>query len=126
MNKLNQPMEETSKNNIFRNNSFITNFLLITLLVCITIGLLWGYFYQASPNHVISIGKFQKELLVKEKLCDQTIGEMNEVISHTRIDSLIRFPFPKNDLSFYVIDHNKLAFWSDNQRDVRSEEHTSE
>ena len=113
-------MKETIKDTFFSKNSFTTNFLLFALLVSIAVGLACGYFYQASPNHVVPVAEFQKELLLKEKLADNTILQMNEAIVHSSVDSLIRFPFPKNDLSFYVIQKGKLVFWSDNQRDISS------
>ncbi|MDP4238787.1 MAG: ATP-binding protein [Bacteroidota bacterium] len=113
-------MTKIIKNTIFRNNPLFTNSLLIALILSIATGLMCGYLYQTSPKNVVSISKFQKELLVKEKLAEKTIEDMNEIITHSSIDSLIHYPFVKNGTSYYVFVKNEMVFWSDNQHDISS------
>ena len=95
-------------------------YLILAMLLCISTGLICGYFYQLSPKHVVVLTEFQKELLFKEKQASKTIEEMDKVIVHSSVDSLIDYPFEKNNISYFVFDKNELVFWSDNQRDISS------
>jgi len=113
-------MKESNKPTIVQNNSFKLNYLIIALILFIATGLICGFLYQSSPKHAIAIGEFQSELLVKEKLAAKTIDEMNDIIVHSSIDSLIHYSFARNDISYYVYENDEMVFWSDNQRDISS------
>jgi len=94
--------------------------LIILLLLSIAGGLVCDYFYQSSPRHVINIREFQTQLNFKEAEAARTLEKMKVVITHTSIDSLIRYPFADNDISYYAFDKGEMTFWSDNNLDISS------
>jgi len=113
-------MKKTSFPNTGKNNRYKSYYLIIALIICVLTGLVCGYYYHNSPKNVISISKFQKVLSQKEELASKTLEDMNEIIIHSSVDSLIHYPFAKNSISYYVYENNELVFWSDNQRDINS------
>ena len=111
-------MTDVSQPDIARKNSFKSYFLFLALMLSITTGVICGYLYQTSPKHAVPIGKFQQVLLLKEKEAVKTIDDLNKIIVHTSVDSLIHYSFAKNDISYYVFENNEPVFWSNNQRDI--------
>jgi len=99
-------------------NLFKSYYLILAVILLVATGSVCGYIYQNSPKHAIDINSFQQVLSDKEKLADNTLADMNEIIIHSSVDSLIHYPFLKNSISYYVFENNELVFWSDNQRDV--------
>lgn len=96
----------------------LSKILVITLVSCILIGLVCDYFYRISPQHAIQIENFRAELNLKEKQSANTLDEIKQIIIHTSIDSLIHYPFEKNDIAYYVFEKGELVFWSDNNLDI--------
>ena len=113
-------MKKTNKTDRSVLGSFTSSYLVLALVIAIASGLACGYFYQSSPKRAIPIHDFQKELLIKEKLAANTIADMNDIIVHSSVDSLIHYPFANNDISYYVFEKNEMVFWSDNQLDISS------
>ena len=111
-------MKKESLSNSGQNNIYKSYYLIIALIICTLTGLICGYLYQNSPKNAIVISKFQKVLAVKEKLASKTLDDLNQIIIHSSVDSLIHYPFAKNSISYYVFENNELVFWSDNQRDI--------
>lgn len=91
---------------------------IITLISCILSGLICDYLYRISPQHAIQIENFRSELTLKEKQSAKTLDEIKQIIIHTSIDSLIHYPFIKNDIAYYVFEKGELVFWSDNNLDI--------
>ncbi len=92
--------------------------LAIILFSCFLTGLVCDYFYRISPKHAIKIENFRNELNLKEKQSAKTLDILKQIIIHTSIDSLIHYPFAKNDISYYVFEKGELVFWSDNNLDI--------
>ena len=113
-------MKKVSPSISSQNNIFKSYYLIIAVIIFTLTGLICGYFYQNSPKNAIVITKFQKVLSVKEDLASKTLEDMNQIIIHSSVDSLIHYPFAKNSISYYVFENNELVFWSDNQRDISS------
>ena len=113
-------MKDSTNKTIKDTNSIKSVYLILVMLLCISTGLICGYIYQNSPKHAIVLNEFQKELLIKEKQALKTMDEMNQIIVHSSVDSLIHYHFEKNDISYYVFDKTELVFWSDNHHDISS------
>lgn len=91
---------------------------IILLLFFILSGFVCDYFYRVSPSHAINLQRFQSQLNEKQAQADKTLELMKDVLIHSSPDSLISFPFSKNDITFYVFEDDKLIFWSDNNLDI--------
>lgn len=91
-----------------------TRILLLCLLAFITVGVICDHYYRTSPHHAIKYNEFQSQLLEKQVQADNTLQSLKNILTHTSSDSLINYPFPKNDITYYVFENNKLSFWSDN------------
>jgi len=88
------------------------------LCVFLTSGIIFGTIYRTSPNRAVNIERFQKELHAKEALVFSTLHELHELLADNSADVLINFPFPDNEISYYVVENGELIFWSDNQLDI--------
>lgn len=82
------------------------------------LGMLFGGLYRTSPERAVNVKKFQKQLERKEKKAFSTILALREMLQKATPDSLIAYPFPDDDISYYVIENDKLVFWSDNSLDI--------
>jgi two-component system, NtrC family, nitrogen regulation sensor histidine kinase NtrY len=98
-----------------KKNNRILNILLLTSIIA---GLVCNYFYETSTKNAIRTGEFQQQLTFKENQAANTLDDMEEIIIHSSKDSLIDYPFAKNDISYYVFENNELIFWSDNNLDI--------
>ena len=92
--------------------------LIFGLLLSVVAGLVCNYFYNSSPKNAVDITAFQKQLSAKETKAATTMNELKSIIIHSSIDSLIHYPFAKNNISYYVFEKGELAFWSDNNLDI--------
>ena len=92
--------------------------LIFGLLLSVVAGLVCNYFYNSSPKNAVDIAAFQKQLSAKETKAATTMNELKSIIIHSSIDSLIHYPFAKNNISYYVFEKGELAFWSDNNLDI--------
>ena len=92
--------------------------LFIALLLSIAMGLASDYFYKTSPQNAIRTAKFETKLLEKEKQAVKTMDDIKQIIIHTSVDSLINYPFAKNDITYYVFEKGEMVFWSDNNLDI--------
>ncbi|MBV5281327.1 MAG: HAMP domain-containing protein [Paludibacter sp.] len=92
--------------------------LIFALLLSVVAGLVCDYFYNSSPKNAVDIAAFQKQLSAKETKAATTMNELKSIIIHSSIDSLIHYPFAKNNISYYVFEKGELAFWSDNNLDI--------
>ncbi len=99
-------------------NKQTNRILIFALLVSVAAGLACDYFYNLSPKNAIDIVAFQKQLNSKESQAAKTLNDLKSIIVHSSIDSLIYYPFAKNDISYYVFEKGELAFWSDNNLDI--------
>ncbi|HEY5592659.1 MAG TPA: ATP-binding protein [Paludibacter sp.] len=92
--------------------------LFFALLLSLATGLVCDYFYRDSPQHVINTANFQNQLKEKETQAAKTLDDLQQIIIHSSIDSLIHYPFSNNDISYYVFEKDELVFWSDNNLDI--------
>ena len=99
-------------------NKKTNRILIFALLLSVVAGLVCDYFYNSSPKNAVDITAFQKQLTTKETQAATTMDELKSIIIHSSIDSLIHYPFAKNDISYYVFEKGELAFWSDNNLDI--------
>ena len=93
-------------------------YLVFALIISIATGLVCDIFYHQSPKNSIDIKSFQSELIKKETQATKTLAEMKEIIVHSSVDSLIHYSFGNDNITYYVYNQNKLAFWSDNHLDI--------
>jgi len=99
-------------------NNKTNRILLFALLISIATGLVCDYFYSASPQYAIRTDDFQTRLFEKEKQAVKTIHDLEQIITHSSIDSLINYRFANNDISYYVFEKGEMVFWSDNNLDI--------
>ena len=92
--------------------------IIIFLLISIASGLVCNYFYQVSPSNAVRISEFRTQLFQKETLSTKTVEDLQQIIIHSSVDSIIHYPFANNDISYYVFDKNEPVFWSDNHLDI--------
>jgi len=111
-------MKQVTNTAIEKTIFFKSYYLIIALILLIATGAVCGYIYQNSPKHALEINEFRQLLSIKEKQAAKTLADMNQIIVHSSVDSLIHYPFVKNSISYYVYENDELVFWSDNQRDV--------
>ena len=97
-----------------KNNRILVTLLIISLVT----GLICNFFYETSPQNVIKIHKFQQELEIKENQAKITLEAIKQIIIHSSKDSLSRFQFDNNDITYYVFKKKELIFWSDNHLDI--------
>jgi len=84
-------------------------------IVFFILGKIFFEIYNASPQEVVDIQRFQKVFTQKERQAQQTIALIKQKTnSDTFIDSLENIDFQGNDIIYYVYDNNKVVFWSDN------------
>jgi signal transduction histidine kinase len=88
-------------------------------ILCIMMGLVCNYLYDTSPGHAIRTAHFQKQLNRKENQATKTLDDLEQIIIHSSVDSLIHYPFADNDISYYVFNEDdEPVFWSDNNLDI--------
>jgi len=92
--------------------------LLFILLLSLAGGMICEYLYRNSPKKAIQFNQFQNQLISKELKASRTLKMMKQLIENNSLDSLIKLPFPNNDISFYVFRDNELIFWSDHNLEV--------
>jgi signal transduction histidine kinase len=80
--------------------------------------LVCDYFYRNSPKSAINIEEFQTQLTQKENEAGRTTEVIKNIIAQSAVDSLINYPFKKNDISYYVFINDEMTFWSDNHLDI--------
>jgi len=113
-------MNIKSLNKNTEGTSFVLSCFRAFALLCIflILGIIFGEIYRTSPNRAVNIERFQKELHTKEALAFNTLHELREMLADNSADVLINFPFPNNEISYYVVENGELIFWSDNQLDI--------
>jgi len=94
--------------------------IIYVLLASVTLGWLCEYFYQKSPQRAIPIEKFSAKLTKKEKLADETLKDLKDIIVRSSADSLINYRYADNDISYYLFKKGELVFWSDNHIEIQN------
>lgn len=92
--------------------------LYITFFVLIALGISSSVFYRISPYYAIDLQKFQQELNRKERLAINTMKELRSILAESPVDSLIKYSFHEEDITYYVFENKELVFWSDNELDI--------
>ena len=92
--------------------------LIFVLLLSVVSGLVCDYLYYNSPKKAIDLNQFQSQLKKKELEASNTLKDIKKIIVHSSIDSLIKYPFVKEDISYYVYVKGELVFWSENGLNV--------
>lgn len=100
------------------NQKRVNKILFVALLTFFVAGVTSSLIYKSSPSNAIDKVGFQVVLNRKMAQADALVKQMKYVVTHTSVDSLIRFVHPDNNLSFYVIQRGQLIFWTDNQLDI--------
>ena len=82
-------------------------------------GVVCGWLYRTSPGRAIDVAAFQQQLQRKEKAAYGTLLDLRDRMRTAPADSLVDYPFPDDDISYYIIEDGELVFWSDNRLDIR-------
>jgi len=93
-------------------------YLIGLLLIFVSAGLICNYFYTQSPQKAIDTKKFSKVLASKEKQAGLYLDKMGHLLEIDSIQNLNDLHFSAKDITFYVIQDNKMVYWSDNQLNV--------
>lgn len=97
-----------------KNNRILFSILLLTIAT----GLVCDFFYKNSPQHAVRTSEFQRILNKKEAQAETVSADLQQIIIHSSVDSIIHYPFIDNDIFYYVFENNNLVFWSDNNLDI--------
>ena len=82
------------------------------------LGIIFALFYHTSPNRAVDITEFQHQFEKKETAAHGTLRDLQQILDESPVEALIDYPFANEDISYYIIENNKLVFWSDNRLDI--------
>ena len=102
----------------FRNLSKKIQIVFIILITSLVTGILCSFIYENSSESAIHISHFQQQLNSKEDEAESTVEELKNILIHSSIDSISRFSFDNDDISYYVFSKSQFLFWSDNSLEI--------
>jgi len=90
-------------------------------------GVVFEILYHHSAKDPIDIKTFRMDLAVKQIEAQRQLKRLKEIINNNALDSVYIQQFPKNDISYYLLNNaNELLYWSDNYTDITSIPHKPE
>ena len=93
--------------------------LVVAMGLLLVAGVVCGWLYRTSPVRAIDVAAFQQQLQRQEKVAYGTLLDLRDRMRTAPADSLVDYPFPDDDISYYIIEDDELVFWSDNRLDIR-------
>ncbi len=93
-------------------------FLIIAMLICFALGAFFEYFKPYSKISDLGIERFQKELHQKERIADENLQTMAQLVERDAINSVKNLQFTDEEIAYYVFVGNALVYWSENKYNV--------
>ncbi len=93
--------------------------LIIIFFLLLALGGLSSLLYYTSPHRAIPLKRFQHEIAEHESKARDVLKDVRLLYAEDNIHVLANdYDFPREEISFYIVDDGELVFWSDNSLDI--------
>lgn len=91
---------------------------LFAIIISFIAGFVCEVLYHSSEHKPVDIDHFKIQLAEKQQTALSNLVKLKNTIIHSSIDSLHKFHFVDNDISYYLINQGELIYWSANYTDL--------
>jgi signal transduction histidine kinase len=99
-----------------KNNSH--RIILLAILLSFVAGFVCELMYHASEQKPVNFEQLRSQLAVKQKIAHQNLVKLKNTIIYSSVDSLYKYQFDDNDISYYHYNKGELIYWSANYTDL--------
>ncbi|MFZ4581189.1 MAG: ATP-binding protein [Paludibacter sp.] len=92
--------------------------ILLAILLSFVAGFVCELMYHASEQKPVNIEQLRSQLAIKQQTAHQNLVKLKNTIIYSSVDSLYKFQFDDNDISYYLIKNGELIYWSANYTDL--------